>query len=202
MTKCPFCGFDRERLENTILDETNNFYVLPALGSLVDGYVLIVSKRHINSMSELTSDELVEYEILIKKYRNIFKSVYNRYPIVFEHGTPFDQSKLKANSVDHAHTHIVNHNFDDEKALLKKENFKRVRKIADIINCNGNYIFYINEHDETYISYEFEAIKQLMRIEIAKDLDLLNMYDWHLSRFQDNIIKTIEKIKERLHPKK
>lgn len=42
---CIFCDLDKSKLENTILEETENFIVVPALGSLTQGYVLIVAKN-------------------------------------------------------------------------------------------------------------------------------------------------------------
>ena len=71
--KCPFCNIDKTKLENTILNETKYFYITPSLGALTDGYILIITKRHVNSMSELMIDEMEEYKILIRKYREIFK---------------------------------------------------------------------------------------------------------------------------------
>ena len=59
---CVFCNIDNSKVENTIIDESDNFFVLPSIGSLVDGYLLIVSKRHINSMAELMENERIEYE--------------------------------------------------------------------------------------------------------------------------------------------
>ena len=50
---CVFCNIDKSRPENTIIEESDNFIVLPTIGALVDGYLMIVSKKHINSMSEL-----------------------------------------------------------------------------------------------------------------------------------------------------
>ena len=49
-------------------------------------------------MSELMIDEMEEYKILIRKYREIFKKVYQKYPIVFEHGTPNLKDSINANS--------------------------------------------------------------------------------------------------------
>ena len=72
---CPFCKLDTTDIANTIIEETEYFYILPTLGSLVDGYVLIVTKRHINSMSELNDIELTEYQNIITKYQNIFKKL-------------------------------------------------------------------------------------------------------------------------------
>lgn len=123
--KCIFCDIDHSKIENTIIEETKYFYILPTLGSLVDGYILIVTKRHINSMSELNENELIEYKNIIEKYQNLFKKIYNKTPIVFEHGTPNQNSEMKANSVTHAHTHIVNINFSNEKEILENITLKK-----------------------------------------------------------------------------
>ena len=94
--ECPFCNIDKTKLVNTILDETNYFYITPSLGSLIEGYILITTKRHVNSMSELTIDEMEEYKILIKKYREVFKKIYQKYPIVFEHCDTRTYSRSKS----------------------------------------------------------------------------------------------------------
>ena len=128
--RCPFCNMDKTEFVNTILDETKYFYITPSLGSIVEGYILIISKRHVNSMSELTSDETKEYKSLIKKYRNIFKCIYKKHPIVFEHGTPDLDNEMRANSVVHAHAHIVNHKYKNENQLLQELNFKKTNIIT------------------------------------------------------------------------
>lgn len=45
MKGCPFCNLNTKNIENTILEETENFYIIPSLGALVDGYILVVSKK-------------------------------------------------------------------------------------------------------------------------------------------------------------
>lgn len=191
---CIFCNLEKNKIENTILDETNHFYILPTVGSLVDGYILVVSKRHINSMSELTKNEMNEYNFIIKKYRNIFRDIYGKYPIVFEHGSPVSDNSIRANSVIHAHSHIVNHAYLDEPKIIKRLNFKPIQRIEDI-KSNENYIMYINNNFK-YVTYNFEPISQLMRKLIAKDLKYEDKFDWKKEKFMDNIIKTILKVKE------
>lgn len=201
MQNCPFCNIDKTKIYNTVLDETKYFYVIPDRCSIVDGYILIISKSHINSMADLKSEEMLEYENLIHKYREIFYSIYKKYPIIFEHGTPKIEDKNKANSIFHSHTHIVNHNYKNEKSLLEKENFRKVTKIMDIDN-NKNYIFYTNPNNEIYVTNNFKPISQFMRIEIAKDLNLLDYYDWHKNYFQDNVLSTINRVNEKLNERK
>ena len=191
---CIFCNLEKNKIENTILDETNHFYILPTVGSLVDGYILVVSKRYINSMSELTKNEMDEYNFIIEKYRNIFRDIYGKYPIVFEHGSPVSDNSIRANSVIHAHSHIVNHAYLDEPKVIKRLNFKPIQRIEDI-KSNENYIMYINNNFK-YVTYNFEPISQLMRKLIAKDLKYEDKFDWKKEKFMDNIIKTVLKVKE------
>lgn len=56
-----------------------------------------------------------------------------------------------------------------------------------------NYIFYKNPLGEDFISYEFEPIRQIMRLLVAKDLGIEEKYNWRQYPFYDNIKKTIEK---------
>ena len=191
MNKCTFCYLDETKIYNTVLEETDNFIVLPTLGSFVDGYILIVSKKHLYNMNELSTKEREEYFNLIHKYRNLFNKIYKKYPIVFEHGTSKNTINESASSIVHAHTHIVNHNYNDENSILTKLNFK-----TNIINKNKNYIFYIYPTNQTYITYDFEPISQLMRIMIAKDLGFEDKYNWRKEFFLENIVSTINNIKK------
>lgn len=192
---CVFCNIDKSRTENTIIEESDNFIVLPTIGALVDGYLIIVSKKHINSMSELKENEKIEYEILIEKYRKKFKNIYNKYPIIFEHGSPINDSDMKASSVIHAHTHIVNHKFINEESIVKNLNFKILENL-NYLSKEQNYIMYINPENICYVSYNFEPVSQMMRKIIAKDLGYENKFDWKKETFIENINSTIKKFTE------
>lgn len=188
--RCNFCNIDNSKNYNHIILETDNFVVIPSIGSLVDGYLLIVSKIHVNSMNELSYDTKIEYLQLIDRCRELFKNKYGIYPIIFEHGTSV--FKNSASSIVHAHTHVVNHNFLNEYEIIINEKFHRINSIFDI-DSKKNYIYYKNEYAIDYVSYDFKPISQLMRILIAKDLKLDNKYNWKNYTFNSNIEKTINK---------
>lgn len=187
---CIFCTLDKSKRENTILEETTYFYVIPDVGSLVVGYVLILCKRHIYSMAELNNKEQKEYEDLIEKYRNIFKSIYKKYPIVFEHGSPNIENKTKANSIDHAHTHIVNYQYKNEEKIIKNLNFNPIGELTQLTK-KQNYILYINPNKVIYMTTNFPSISQLMRLVMAKELKIESKYKWEKETFKENIEQTI-----------
>lgn len=194
MNRCPFCNLDTSIYYNEIIDETDNFRIVPCIGSLVDGYVLVLPKKHVYCMTSFSADITEEYNNILKKYRNIFKKIYGKYPIVFEHGTP-DPCGICANCVIHGHTHIVNHNYKNENEIINKLRLKTINNIFDI-EKKKNYIYYMSPKGKEYVTYDFEPISQIMRIFIARDLGIEKEYNWRLYPFDDNIKSTIKKLKE------
>src|SRR5437870_13220641 len=72
-------------LEHRIIFETENFVVLPSIGQIVEGYLLIMPKRHANSMAVLDKHLLAELEIVYSKVRQMLSRSYST-PIFYEHG--------------------------------------------------------------------------------------------------------------------
>ena len=191
---CPFCKFDENDISNTIIEETENFTILPSKGSLCEGYLLIIPKQHIFSINELLDSQKIDLLNLIKKYRQIFYKTYNKYPIVFEHGSSTIQAS-SSSSITHAHLHIVNHNFKNEEQIINELNLNKV-SLNNFFNFqNQPYISYITPNMDFYITYNFKPISQQMRIFIAKDLNLISEYNWRTSNFENNIKNTIKKFK-------
>ncbi len=95
---------------NRPLLESPNFVVLPSLGSLVEGWLLIVPKRHHISMGALPV-ELAEEMLSLKRF--VASQLSPRYGALcaFEHG-PSDVLRRVGCGVDHAHLHIVPLAFD------------------------------------------------------------------------------------------
>ncbi len=189
MKKCVFCEIDKTKRYNTIIEETDNFLIMPTIGSLVDGYLLIVYKKHLYSISKIPDDVKEEYITIIDKYRNIFKVKYGKYPIVFEHGSP-DPNGMCTCCLIHAHSHIVNHSYVNEIDIISKERFRKINSFLDV-KKDTNYIYYKCNNGTDYVSYDYEPISQLMRILIAKDLNIEDKYNWKKYTFEENIEKTI-----------
>ena len=78
---CPFCKLDLKDISNTIIEESENFIIVSSKGALCDGYLLILTKEHLNSMNELSNNAKDELIILINKYRVKFYQIYGKYPI-------------------------------------------------------------------------------------------------------------------------
>ena len=189
-----------EHLRNNIPDiynmeyiETDNFFITGNLGSLVEGYNLVISKKHIFSMS--SSEDKDEYIYLIDELRKVYKKIYGMEAIIFEHGS----NKLeysKANSIDHAHTHIVNHKYLDEDKIIKDLGLKELSSIEELLEFgkNINYISYISNNGKYYIGEVKNQNSQIMRKYIAEDIGQKDNWDWRKYPCLENVFETNKKL--------
>jgi diadenosine tetraphosphate (Ap4A) HIT family hydrolase len=87
---------------NTKLLETSRFIVIPSVGPLVRGHVLVVSKSHAESLASMGPEALREYDDLAAQLRNA-PLLRDTDPLEAEHGSTGDE---KAGAcVVHTHVH-------------------------------------------------------------------------------------------------
>src|SRR5581483_7342303 len=110
MIDCTFCaelkmGSDCA-LWNQPLAETENFVVVPSLGSLVQGWVLIVPKNHSLSLGAMHIGFRKEIDTLEKRIKESLHAQYRKPVVSFEHG-PSAVKHGTGCGIDHAHLHLV-----------------------------------------------------------------------------------------------
>ncbi|MEU8173225.1 hypothetical protein AB0C14_10135 [Microbispora hainanensis] len=107
---CPQLRFLLNRLENLpgatgVLWGDEDFFVIPDLAPLDEGHLLVVSVRHELAMGAFPQPVLARLEDHLKRVSRIFRSVYGREALFFEHGpaTPGEAGSC----IDHAHMHCL-----------------------------------------------------------------------------------------------
>jgi diadenosine tetraphosphate (Ap4A) HIT family hydrolase len=91
---------------NEFLLETEHFAVIPSLGALVEGWLLIVPKTHHLSMGAVPIDWRQEADDLQEQVQVLLRNRYDKPVLVFEHG-PSATNHGTGCGVDHAHLHLV-----------------------------------------------------------------------------------------------
>lgn len=144
----------KSTLDNRLIFETKNLFIIAGLGSFVSGYFLIITKSPYSSFAQLNEQEFIEYTWVIRKLFEFNKLKYNRSSAVFEHGMC-----ACAGGLDHAHVHVMPipneisiNNFKQilnrvlkkraagiNKIKFKDNSFENVHDISTIINLNDDY---------------------------------------------------------------
>lgn len=97
---CDFCSFHTG--DKQVVSETTFFYVVRALfpyshwdSQEVVDHLMIIPKRHTDSLKGLTPAAAVEYVDLVGEYQQQSYNIYTRAP------------GSKAKTVEHQHTHLI-----------------------------------------------------------------------------------------------
>lgn len=119
-----YVGFQESR----IVPVGDDFYIMPSLGPLVQDHALLVPRVHVTASARLKPDALNKLvEIAEKWAAKVVEK--NMVPLVFEHGTPSDDTAHGGCGICHCHLHLLAiqpeeaHDFHTklEQFLIEKE---------------------------------------------------------------------------------
>ncbi len=194
---CAFC----ERRDNCSLSvlESENFFVFPSLGQIVEGYLLICSKEHYLSCSEIPQGQFLEFLDVKERVRTMLAQNYTD-PIFFEHGCASqDRDKRAGCCVEHAHMHSVPANVDLVDAIEKNFKGRKIGALSEIKELYMKaipYFYYENQKGQKYIFELHErAPSQYLRQVLAVKLGLPERWDWRTCPCRDDVSKAYMKLK-------
>lgn len=185
---------------NIHLFETENFVVVPSLGSIVEGWLLIVPKKdHIN-FSLIDSGLGPELSQLLDLVKSKLRKAYKTEVVVFEHG-PIATNCQVGCGVDYAHLHVVPTKFDLLSGVKRfvglDFEWQRIAGLHKLIgnpNQESSYIYLQHQNSESFLALSDQIPSQLIRKVIASYLGQADRYDWKKFPEYEKIDKTVERI--------
>ncbi len=207
---CVFCSSTPNGIKPIF--ESNHFYVTPSLGQIVPGYLLINTKEHYLSLSQMPYeewskeyfDELEE----IKRTLRILLSKNYAPPIFFEHGAVKERQGVCC--VDHAHLHCVPLGKDIIKEMNKFFSSNHgsegglVSNLPTIKRLNLPYIYYNSiegEESVTYLSPPYPP-SQFMRQLVAIAAGKPDQWDWRTNPTRKEIVEVAENLRSKVFTKR
>ena len=111
LNACPFCEIINNKKER-ILAETAHGIVVLSNPRLVAGHTLVIPKRHVLKLSELTREERHELlDTVIEFQEKIISKIATGCDIRQNYRPFIKQSDLK---IDHVHVHLIPRELEDE----------------------------------------------------------------------------------------
>ena len=118
ITDCPFCNIYKE---DRTIKETKNVYVILSNPRLVAGHTLVIPKRHVTIISQLTKEEQSEIFTLLVEFQAKILEKLSSGCDIRQNFKPY--VKNSQTHVDHVHFHLLPRDFQDE-LQEKAEKFK------------------------------------------------------------------------------
>ena len=136
---CPFCNLEHSEV-NRVLEERTHTVVIFSNPRLMPGHLLVIPKRHVLSLSELSAEERSElFDIAIEYQDKILERISSGCDLK-QHNRPFiPQNDLK---IDHVHLHLQPREWEDElysksqvhdRALFQKLPQEEADRIAALL---------------------------------------------------------------------
>lgn len=189
---CRFCSLSDEE---PLLHASAGVMCVPSIGAMVEGWTLVVPRRHVLSISELDDLEWSDFSAQRDIMRARVEAVYGQ-TVVFEHGAG-GAHRTAGCGVDHAHMHIVPVSFDLRAIVssISSEVGKFAWRSADDRPSAPAGVDYIHIGDATgyWIAFNDEQPSQVIRRAIAHQLDIHD-WDWKANPRLTNVRATLEKL--------
>jgi diadenosine tetraphosphate (Ap4A) HIT family hydrolase len=189
-------------LHNHVLFESPNFVVIPSLGALVEGWTLLVPKRHALCFGAVNAMYDQEWQTLLHTVIQHTACCWGRV-VVFEHGPAVPNTSVGC-GVDHAHLHIVPTSADlilgASQVLSQSISWRPSFSPGDLRTAHGkgmSYLFVEQVGEQRAIVTADKFPSQVFRRLIANHIGTPSLFDWRSQTGTENIRATISKLHSR-----
>lgn len=181
-----------------LLYNDDEFVVFPALGSFVDGYLIISPKAHVLSCASLASNVLTKLQNLIDAVGQIVEQEYGPF-IILEHGMA--SCYIRAGGcIDHAHLQLIPGVADLFPVFAEHFQTEVLKDWSDLANWKERpYNLFQSSSGQIYICEVPNYLpSQFLRKHAARQLNCYENWDWRNHMGIEAIHRTICKLTEPL----
>jgi diadenosine tetraphosphate (Ap4A) HIT family hydrolase len=183
-----------DELANRVLCRSEEFAVLPSLGQLAEGHLLIVPIKHYTATADLSSDLHEQFSCLVASVRRTLSHIYSP-PVLFEHGVR--GSSAGGCGVEHAHLHMVPFLSDNEPIteLRREFAFEPINTLSDIgrrVPSKSPYLYYEQADGKRWVVGVDYAPSQRLRKAVATSLG--TQWDWTKAGTQRSLLESVARL--------
>lgn len=171
---CEFCK--KKNVKDNILSIQDNFVIIADKYPLGKDHILVVSKKHVNAMGDLSQLEILELEEIIENVSKFLLRKSNDF-VVFEPG-------FTGQTIYHAHMHFLPGEFFLEDVVkvygMPYHEIEYLSEITDEYKKHGHYIFWMTRKSKNVaIPEKISSDNSFFRKIISGQLLNTKLIEWH-----------------------
>jgi diadenosine tetraphosphate (Ap4A) HIT family hydrolase len=183
--------------ESRVLFRSDQFAVIPSLGQIFEGYLLVLPVMHFNALGDLPGPFIDELAQVCQLAGKALRSEYGPF-IFFEHGTRSED--VGGCGIYHAHLHAapIGPASDPIDLLKLRFPFTQLARLDEINEQSANlpcYLFYQDSRERLYLFDTGPLPSQYMRKVLAEALDSSD-WDWRAAAREERLLATIRRLSE------
>jgi diadenosine tetraphosphate (Ap4A) HIT family hydrolase len=161
--------------------ESDAFAVIPSIGPLVRGHVLLCPKMHFKSFAQIPSTLEAEFDGMKKRLSSLLRRTYGRRVHCFEHGSA-KKARQPLCTVEHAHIHFVPTDVEIWPDIENKFEWHAQKDIGTLTEIVGEmeYLWYESPEGLSVVTSGIEGTfeSQYLRKVFAKAVGLDDAWNW------------------------
>lgn len=206
MKHCEFCdefsgGAQNEfakryagHISNRSLFGNSHFQIVPTLGQIVEGHLLVVPTEHRCALADVPNQELRELETLCRRISSILTEKHGSC-VFFEHGTRGERSG--GCGIDHAHMHAVPVAAVGVLDVLTREfggfAITDLADINEVVKRESSYLFFEDGSASRHVFPVKELPSQYMRKLVSESIGKSD-WDWRKCGREPELLSTLERL--------
>ncbi len=180
-------------IPSRIIHQTPHFTVFPPLGQFIEGGLLLATREHIFSMSELNEQQYDDLERLMAETADLLEKRYGCCPLFFEHA-PLTAEEKGTCCVNHAHLNVFPANVDVHEQLRKfpHEQIGQMREMADMPGRHRGYLFLQDNQRRRFVYHVGIVPSQYVRRIVTAQLGMPERWHWRQYLGIDELKRTMQ----------
>jgi len=181
-------------LPDRALMGTDRFRVVPSLGQIVEGHLLIAPVSHYRALADMSREDVNTLSDLCQMVRSTLQLVYGQC-IFFEHGV---RSALAGGcGIDHAHMHAVPVRAQGVLNVLTREYGGRpiysLEEIKQELRPEQSYLYFEDYSAKRYVFPVDSLPSQYLRRLVAQSIGKSD-WDWRACGHEPDLISAIQRL--------
>ena len=174
---------------NRTIYEDDEFVVVPTLGQIVKGWLLIIPRQHVMALAGLPGQNQHSFLSLVARVRQAVSKHFGQ-PFLFEHGS-VDGSARSGACVEHAHLHVVPWSTDIAPEAARWLDLHNLPGGLSSLLANpplSSYVFYERVDRAAYLAQPNSPVPcQLVRRLVATAIGYPESWDWRTELTIDRV---------------
>jgi ATP adenylyltransferase len=200
MRACAFCDQPFQGVPDspwdTVLGGTNKFFIAPSKGSLVPGWLLVISRKHFICSGAMKGREFEDLRNCLAMAGDMVQRTFGS-PTIFEHGPSRPGTPLGC-GIDHQHVHVVPLAFslkDAVSSLFPGTDWELLQDLAatrDLYTSGIDYGIVQEPDGNIWWCRPPKNVRQVFRRVIAHTLGVPDQFDYAAFPQVPNILRTLD----------
>jgi len=180
------------RLRSRVVFSNRELRVVPSLGEIVPGHLLVVPSYHVTAGVHFHEEDGAALGGISSRISAVYRGKFGVAPIFFEHGDPTGRELAHGQCVDHAHIHAVPGGVEMLDVVRRDLRFLTVAHIGEFpVDVAEPYVCVSDDDSRMHFFSAVGAPRQYLRALYGRLVGKEGAENWYAGLNIDDTVRSV-----------